>query len=307
MIFWMLTELERNLENAWYEKDLAALFPKALEQAKRDRLVKRLPIPLSKPVALYHRGLKRSYVVIERDDGILEGFDPQDPEAEPIELNAGDMAQWTLDFSRLSRKYQEVNALKGQPEDLGDGLHFLGESGDEDHRIAFVLGLLYDSSLALIALSALPSLLGGSFARIGVACPTFTLPPTEVNRLDKLGVVVFALSADDPLHLPSAQEVCQLNRRPVQEAEFEHDDKYAWVRWRGREYTLTPPRAEAVTMLHEAHKKNTPGVHWSQIKARLNGLNYSPPGMRDLFSGTDILGSLVIRSSHGVYRLNLTR
>lgn len=227
MIHWMLAQLEKNPAATFYEKDLIARFPEGFEQAKAEHILKRLPHPLSKETYVtYHRGLPRSHVVIPRDDGVLEAFDPEDPEAEPIELSPSDLIQWTVDRDRLALKFQKTNSLAGQPQALDHRMHFLGTKLTHGLRIAVVLGLFSSEAIGLRHTRGLANLLPDSYDRYLVVCPTYTPTLAVARDIAAFRTVIVSLNKDDlwKINIPETTKPSVQGRRvvltDVEEEEF---------------------------------------------------------------------------------------
>ena len=90
--------------------------------------------------------------------------------------------------------------------------------------------------------------------------------------------------------------------------EFQHNNAYTVVIWRGKEYLLLPRQAKCVRLLHKAH---TGGTHWLRGQDILKIVAPSPKGtvsirMSDIFKDSPAwIDGLVIADKRGFYRLNL--
>ena len=90
--------------------------------------------------------------------------------------------------------------------------------------------------------------------------------------------------------------------------EFQHNELYSVVIWRGKEYLLLPRQAKCVRLLHKAH---TEGTRWLPGQDILGKIEPSRKGivsirMSDIFRGSPAWNDgLVITGKRGFYRLDL--
>jgi len=89
----MLEQMERSPRAVFYEKELRERFSEEFQTARDAKLLRSVPTRLDG--GTYSRGLAKPYLVFE-DEGSLEAFDDEDPEAEPIPLTMADLARWRL-------------------------------------------------------------------------------------------------------------------------------------------------------------------------------------------------------------------
>ena len=299
MIRWMLAQMEKNPHRVFYQKELEARFPEDFSQAVRERLLSQVPLQLHDGVVgLYDYGLRRPYTVFY-DHGVLEAFDDEDLEAEPITLTRADLVQWTLELPAFAEIIQKTNGLSGQPGPLSECLYFVGEREDEGLKTAWVVALLSNENIAVDKLSALTGLLPRGYHRRMVLCPTFQPSPAARRKLQGLGLEIVPMefsTLDSPtLAEPSGNEVLDL--------EFQHWDGYRQVRWRGQMIALAPLQAEVVQALHSALNGGTPGLSWDAISSRISG---NAGSMSDIFRNKDPRKQLVEYERRGrTYRLNI--
>ena len=110
-----------------------------------------------------------------------------------------------------------------------------------------------------------------------------------------------------------AQTAPQPDPPPISEPspepqEFQHNNAYTVVIWRGKEYLLLPRQAKCVRLLHKAH---TEGTRWLPGQDILRKIEPSRKGivsirMSDIFRGSPAwIDGLVDRKRRYFYRLNL--
>ena len=110
-----------------------------------------------------------------------------------------------------------------------------------------------------------------------------------------------------------AQTAPQPDPPPISEPspepqEFQHNNAYTVVIWRGKEYLLLPRQAKCVRLLHEAH---TDGTRWLSGPDIMRKIAPSPKGivsirMSDIFRDSPAWNDgLVVRNPQNFYRLNL--
>jgi len=299
VIRWMLAFMEKSPSAVFYEKELAGRFPADFEWAKRERLLCRVQTKIDG--GSYSFGQTRTLTVVSNENQI-EAFDDEDPEAEPILLTLADLARWRLDLEALARSFQQANGLHGKPESLDDRLFFLGEAERDDHKAAYVLGLLHEPRVAHALLAALPGLLPAGYDRTVVVCPSFEPTPSHRRQLQSLGVSTVPLDSENPFALnkrvPLEQEATV---EPT--VDFQHSHDYRWVKLRGHEFTLTLPQARIVRILHEAYLRGVPDVAWTTICTQLQ--EGSPRHMSDAFRTVAGWRHLIVWRRKGTYRLNI--
>lgn len=303
MIRWMLARMEKSPSALFYEKELAGRFPADFEWAKKERMLRHVQTQVDG--GSYSFSQSRTLTVVS-DDGQIEAFDDEDPEAEPVQLSLADLAQWRLDLEALARSFQEANGLHGKPESLDDRLFFLGEAERNDYKAAYVLGLLHEPRVAQALLAALPGLLPTGYSRTVVVCPSFEPPPTHRRQLKSLGVSIVRLDAQN---LFALNETAALEQEATvgASADFHHSEDFRSVSVAGRGFALTPRQAEVVQILYRAHRNRTPELGWPQICAQLRTkIDSYPERLTDIFKRSAAWGKLIVPGkTRGSYRLNL--
>ena len=299
MIPWMLAQLEKNPHSVFYQKELEARFPENFSRSVRERLLSQVPLQLHDGVVgLYDYGLRRPYTVFYQN-GILEAFDDEDTEAEPIMLTRADLVQWTLELPVLAESIQKTNGLSGQPGPLSESLYFVGEREDEGRKTAWVLALLSNEDIAMDKLSSLPGLLPRGYQRRMVLCPTFQPSPAARRRLQGIGLEIVPMESP----IPGSRASAEPSGNEVVDLEFQHWNGYRQVRWRGQIIALAPLQAEVVQALHSALNGGTPGLSWEAISSRISG---NAGSMSDIFKNKDPRKRLVDYQRRGrIYRLNI--
>ena len=87
------------------------------------------------------------------------------------------------------------------------------------------------------------------------------------------------------------------------EERFRHSPDYAMVVVDGREYHLSPLRAAAVRVLHEAHLKRVPELRGQYVLVEIES---GSRALSDLFKGSPAWGKLVVPGmTRGTYRLDI--
>ena len=85
--------------------------------------------------------------------------------------------------------------------------------------------------------------------------------------------------------------------------EFQHNNAYTVVIWRGKEYLLLPRQAKCVRLLHKAHTDGTRWLRGLDIRRRINT---DAIRMIDIFKDSPVWDDgFVIRNPQNFYRLNL--
>ena len=148
MIPWMLARLEHNSHTAFTQRELTEAFPEEFQQARQQRLVRRVGVPPS-PGALgtYRHPSGRTWLVTSTTDG-YEAFDGEDPEADPVSVSVDDLVLWSIDLDIFAIKLQQANGLRGKPDQLNQWLYFLGESNEVGDKTAYVLALFSGEDIA---------------------------------------------------------------------------------------------------------------------------------------------------------------
>ena len=87
------------------------------------------------------------------------------------------------------------------------------------------------------------------------------------------------------------------------EERFRHSPDYAMVVVDGREYHLSPLRAAAVRVLHEAHVQGVPELRGAYVLVEIES---GSRALSDLFKGSPSWGKLVVPGmTRGTYRLDI--
>ena len=87
------------------------------------------------------------------------------------------------------------------------------------------------------------------------------------------------------------------------EERFRHSPDYATVTLDGQAYHLSPLRAAAVRVLHEAYLQGVPELHGQYI---LVAIESNSTGLSDVFKRSPAWGTLVVSgATRGAYRLNI--
>lgn len=181
---------------AFYDKDLARRFPDEFVEAKKDKLIHRVPRGRT-----YDFEVDRPRTVIPDDNGMLEAYDPDDPDAEPLTLSADALTRWRVDLFVLAKRFQLANELRGSAETFRPRLHFLGDLERNGARLGFFLGFFLDDASCLQHVATLPSLVSRDYDRFVVACPAFIPTPTTRTRLESINIFVVPLGTVDPFAL----------------------------------------------------------------------------------------------------------
>ncbi len=138
MIFWLLTQLERNPAAVFYERELRVRFGDKVDRAITEGVLRRLPLPEDGDT--YARAGERY-----RLDGVGNGWEAlatNDGEIEVTTLTATDILRCQPDVLALSARLRGVNGLAGsEVSPLGDSkrMIFVGEASQRGVREAFVL------------------------------------------------------------------------------------------------------------------------------------------------------------------------
>ncbi len=299
MIPWMLARLEQNPHTAFTEKELKEAFPEEFQQARQQRLVRRVSVPPS-PGALgtYRHPSGHTWLVASTADG-YEAFDGEDSEADPVTVSVDDLVLWSIDLEIFAIKLQQANGLRGKPDQLNQWLYFLGERNEVGDKTAYVLALFSVEDIASEQLLMLPGLLPRRHRKLVVLCPGFQPSPVLQRRVEDQNLTLMSLQFQS--HGSFA-----LTEFPGQEPEdpdFQYWDSYRTVRWRGQVLTLAPLQAEVVGMLHQAYRTGSPGLSWEAISRRLSG---NATRMSDIFKRSDPRSQLVLYQQQGrAYRLTI--
>ena len=194
MICQLLARLEKSPWVIFYERELAERFPAEFGEARRQGLLRRVPVRVDGGAC--DPGLGRPLTTVATSDGI-EAFDDEDPEAEPLHLKSADLVRYEVDLAAVARKLRDMNGLRGESCGLDDErLHFIGEWRAQNERTAVVLLLASDPGTGRMLLASLLARLPRAYQRTLVFCPTFMPDPATVKLLEPHGVSVRLL---DPL------------------------------------------------------------------------------------------------------------
>ena len=90
--------------------------------------------------------------------------------------------------------------------------------------------------------------------------------------------------------------------------EFQHNNAYTVVIWRGKEYLLLPRQAKCVRLLHKVHTEGTRWLPGQDILRKIEPSRKDIVSIRmsDIFKDSPAwIDGLVIADKRGFYRLNL--
>jgi hypothetical protein len=298
VIHWLLTRLEKNPHALFEEWELRRQDPVALEDLRREGLIRRLSA--SQAGHSYVDPSGRLLTVVSNPDGTLEAIDEDDPECQPVPVALSEVASWRVNLEALCGRFREANSLSGPFGELNERLYLLG--GLSPGRVA-VLAFLSDEASGVPLLQALLALAPAASREFLVFLPSLTLPPPEQRRLESLRIWVQTLRSDDPFALRRLAATTPVPEAAGQaNAGFEHSDDYRWVKLRGREFTLTPLQAEIVRILDEARVREAPDVGWKTICTQLH--EGYPRHMSDSFRNVAGWQDLIASRRRDTYRLN---
>jgi hypothetical protein len=297
MISWLLARLELNPYAVFLEKELTERFPEEFQQARWERLVRRVAGPPGPgAVGGYPHPSGKTYVVVPLPEGGYEAFDDEDVEADPVMLTAVDLVRWTLDLPVVCRKFQEMNGLTGNPECLDACLWFLGEKESEEKGVAHLLGFLSGIPSVEVLLTSLTVRLPTRYRRFVVVCPTYTPSLDQIQQLEPVGVTFLRLSTQNSFRFPKDDGLEQVLVRPELNAAFQHSEDYRWIKRREQEFNLSPSQAEVLGILHRAQEAGAPGLTWDAIKRRLSS---NADRMSDIFRKQDRRSQLISYQRRG--------
>jgi hypothetical protein len=199
MIQRLFYELEDNPQRIFYESELLRRYPSEFHQWQQTGWVVRAPILA--PGDYYAGNNDGLLLIVENEDGTLEGIDEYDPEFDPIPLAAQDLVGWKLDLHACAAEFQGASGLRGRPGPLDDRLFFLGEKLLEDSRIAVVLGLFGSDANALQNMRCVSNLLSDNYQCFVVVCPSYAPTPEASRQLNGLNVRVVQMQPAAPFVL----------------------------------------------------------------------------------------------------------
>jgi hypothetical protein len=223
---WMLERLEKTPTAVFSQRELENRFEGAFANARREKLVRRVPIE-DGSLACFHGG---RLLTLIQESGRLVAFDDEDVNFDPVELDPREFVFWQLDFEALGRRVQKANGLSGRPEVLDERLYYFGEVRHPDARVSLVLGLFHAPVLAMRVLRQLANfhLLAGS--RTVVITPTFQLGPADIRELWSFDVFLLPGSVDPPFlfdySLALEKRARQPKRKILTESEVEEYKRY---------------------------------------------------------------------------------
>jgi hypothetical protein len=299
----MLAQLEKNPYRCFYQKELEVKFPDDFARAVQDKLVTRVPLQIREGVVGYYDyRLPRPYLVY-CENGILEAYDDDDPEAGTLVLGRADLQQWSLDLTKMARRFQEVNGLTGTPECLEPHLWFLGEKEVEGTRFAYLLAFLNGAHSIPNLLGSLRVRMPATYRRFALVCPSYAPSLEEARQLEPAGITFFRLVPEDLFNFSAGTALEAVPAGPSTGLAFQYSEDYRWVKWRGQEFGLSEREADVVRLMHQTVKMGIMEVAWRQMQQRLGlqGIR-----LRDLFKRSGAWGTLIVPGSRkGLYRLNL--
>jgi hypothetical protein len=214
----LLARLEKSPWAIFYEWELAQSFPGEFEEARREGLLRRVPVRVDG--GAYDSGLGQPLTLVATGEGI-EAFDDEDPEAEPLRLKNTDLVRYEVDLGAVARKFRETNGLRGLSCDLEDQrLHFIGEWRSQNQRGAAVLLLASDPRSGRMLLASLPARLPQAYRRTLVFCPTFMPEPATVKLLEPHGVSIRLLDPLAPFKLDLSPDETKIRYAFVREGAY---------------------------------------------------------------------------------------
>lgn len=202
MIQRLFDELEHNPHRVFYERELLSHYLSEFHQWQQVEWVVRVPIL---GPGDYCAGTNDGMLlIVETEDGNLEGVDEYDPEVDPIPLAAQDLIGWKLDLHACAAEFQRCSGLRGRTGALDDRLFYLGEKLLGDSKIAVVLGLFGSDTNALQSMRSLSNLVSDSYQYFAVVCPSYAPTPEANRQLNGLNVRVIQMHPEAPFVLDLA-------------------------------------------------------------------------------------------------------
>ena len=199
MIQRLFYELEHNPHRVFYERELLSHYSSEFHQWQQVGWVVRVPI--LGPGDYHASNNDGMLLIVDNEDGSLEGVDEDDPEFDPVPLAAQDLIGWKVNLYACADEFQRCSGLRGRPGVLDDRLFYLGEKLLGDSNIAVVLGLFASEGNALQSMCCLSNLLSDSYQCFVVVCPSY-VPTPELNRqLSSLHVRVVQMHPEAPFVL----------------------------------------------------------------------------------------------------------
>ncbi len=230
MICQLLARLEKSPWVIFYERELAERFPAEFGEARRQGLLRRVPVRVDGGAC--DPGLGRPLTTVATSDGI-EAFDDEDPEAEPLHLKSADLVRYEVNLGAVARKLRDMNGLRGESCGLDDErLHFIGEWRAQNERTAVVLLLASDPGTGRMLLASLPARLPRAYQRTLVFCPTFMPDPATVKLLEPHGVSVRLLDPLAPFKLDLSPDEIKVKYA------FAREGAYWAITYEGRKFNL---------------------------------------------------------------------
>jgi hypothetical protein len=218
VIYQLLARLEKGPWAVFHERELAKSFAAGFEEARREGLLRRVPVRVDG--GSYDSGSGRPLTLVATSKGI-EAFDDEDPEAEPLHLKSTDLVHYEVDLGAVARKLREANELRGEPCDLGDQrLYFIGEWRSQNQRGAAVLLLASDPDTGHTLLASLPARLPRAYQRTLVFCPTFMPEPAILKLLEPHGISVRSLDPLAPFKLDLSQDEARVRYAFIREGAY---------------------------------------------------------------------------------------
>lgn len=198
MIRWLLERLAHNPAAVFWRGELETRFPAEVPAAVAAGLLRPVPTDLNGTYTDTRSG--RTYSLIQRD-GLVEGWDEDDPEAMPIVLTPAQLGRFSVHSPSLVERFREVNGLEGQPDRLHPRLYLLGTLAGAD-SVPVVLVLCPSSEQAIDLLRGMASLFVSPPGPIIAVTPELSFTMAERKTLGNLGIEPVASSRTQPLVLP---------------------------------------------------------------------------------------------------------
>jgi hypothetical protein len=288
--------MEQNPNAVFYGRDLERQFPEDFRQAIAERLIIRIPTNIDG----YSGDDGTLRIVLETEDG-FEAIDQDDPEAEPVSLNIEDLTRYKLNVEAYTKRVQEINKLTGKAMFISERLFFLGESRSENTAIAYVLAFINDAPIMKSVVASLLTLLPQTYNKIVAVYPKHSPTPTECRKLEDLGILAIGLRPDDCFALPSFNSV--IVEPSSAKIAFRLSENS--VEWDGKTYPLRKERYAVLKIMLEAHRAGEAYLAWKQIKERLVSFGLYPTRMSEIFKGSPLWKTLILRTNKNLYHLNI--
>lgn len=286
MMRFLLERLERNPRATFSQGELSRYGPEFNDRV-RSRLLRAMPADST----LTRDG--EELTVIVGDDG-PEAINLNDPDSDPIALNADDLRWWAVDLERFTAELRTQRGYAGNHGALTERVWLLGSA---DTR-SVVLALLTPTT-GPNELRAVRSLIPASMPQaVDVLCPSYS-PPIELRR-ELEGARVFC----SLLNESTAEQEPATTSPP---AVLEHNADYSAVTLGELHIPLRPPQAAVVRVLAESAASGFPCVPTARLLAAAAAAGSHATRLGDIFRRRPEWKRLVVRCDRGSYRLAAAR